>query len=168
MCLQSLSQTIYLIPSCRFRGAWCSVDERLPRSIIQQFCLYEKGFLQKKRMFLCPLLKWSIFSRIAQHRTNQTRATCMQKRSTPSRNGSRGDFVPFPVPCRVQGQRPCWGLGQSPNQTASVDNANVPTHALMSAEQRSGRSSRNVFSAAQATKNGSYSDGVTAVNPKCA
>ncbi len=92
---------------------------------------------------------WNVFS--AAQVTNAARATCMQKRSTPSRNGSRGDFVPFPVPCRMQGQRPCWGLGQRPNQKSKVNNADVPNPALTSAEQRSGRSPRNVFSAAQVT-----------------
>ena len=30
--------------------------------------------------------------------------------------GSRGGLRPFfSAPCRVQGQRPCWGLGQRPN-----------------------------------------------------
>ena len=36
-----------------------------------------------------------------------------------ARKGSRGDFVPFHFPpCRVQGRRPCWGLGQRPNCSA--------------------------------------------------
>jgi hypothetical protein len=54
------------------------VDERLPRFIIPQFCFYEKGFLQKKRIFLCMLLKWYRIFRIGQYRLKAARGTCMK------------------------------------------------------------------------------------------
>ena len=38
------------------------------------------------------------------------RGRSMRVSPTQSRKGSRDN-----VPCRVQGQRPCWGLGQRPN-----------------------------------------------------
>ena len=42
------------------------------------------------------------------------RGRSMRVSPTQSRKGSRDN-----VPCRVQGQRPCWGLGQRPNCSAS-------------------------------------------------
>ena len=44
------------------------------------------------------------------------RGRSMKARPTQSRKGVKGGLRPFSsAPCRVQGQRPLWGLGQRPN-----------------------------------------------------
>ena len=47
------------------------------------------------------------------------RGRSMEARPTQSRKRVKGGLRPFSsVPCRVQGQRPCWGLVQRPNCSA--------------------------------------------------
>ena len=48
------------------------------------------------------------------------RGRSMKARPTQSRKGVKGGLRPFSsAPCRVEGQRPLWGLGQRPNCFAS-------------------------------------------------
>ncbi len=63
----------------------------------------------------------------------------------------KGGLRPVSCPLQGAGTASLLGFGASPNQKGEVNNAGVTNHALTSAEQSSGRSLRNAFSAAHVT-----------------